>query len=55
MSDQRAIPDEERPFIPEELVPRQESDDPIRAHADDAPEENDDEDDDDTIEVEDLP
>ncbi len=31
MSDPRAIPDEERPFIPEELVPRQDSEDPMRA------------------------
>ncbi|GAT73222.1 hypothetical protein [Microbacterium hydrocarbonoxydans] len=66
MSDPRAIPDEERPFIPEELVPRQESEDPMRADgseaitdaasaesgesADDTSDE-----DDDSIDVEDLP
>lgn len=57
MSDPRAIPEEERPFIPEELVPRQESEDPMRADGsettqvsrDDADEE------DDSIDVEDLP
>lgn len=62
MSDPRAIPDDERPMIPEELVPRQESDDPMRADgaeampdAAESEDRGDDQDDDNTIEVEDLP
>lgn len=58
MSDPRAIPDEERPMVPEELVPRQESDHPVDADhtgagSDRAQSEGDE--DDDTVEVEDLP
>lgn len=56
MSDPRAIPDDERPMIPEELVPRQESDDPMRADgAEGMPDAGKNEDGDDAIEVEDLP
>lgn len=59
MSDPRAIPDEERPMIPEELVPRQESDDPVDAGATAtsgrSESDDDDQDEDDSIDVEDLP
>jgi hypothetical protein len=59
MSDPRAIPDEERPMIPEELVPRQESDDPVDAGATAtsgrSESDADDQDEDVSIDVEDLP
>ncbi|MBO0979099.1 hypothetical protein [Microbacterium sp. SD291] len=61
MSDPRAIPDDERPMIPEELVPRQESEDPMRADGAETPadaaegDDRRDDEDDDSIEVEDLP
>lgn len=60
MSDPRAVPDEERPFIPEESVARQEGDqDPMRADGTRADAEGirepEDEDRDDSIDVEDLP
>ncbi|WP_160298183.1 hypothetical protein [Microbacterium hydrocarbonoxydans] len=58
MSDPRAIPDEERPMVPEELVPRQESDDPVDADhtgAGSDPAHSEGDEDDDTVEVEDLP
>ncbi|WP_217183992.1 hypothetical protein [Streptomyces sp. AC495_CC817] len=56
MSDPRAIPDEERPFIPEELVPRQKSDDPIGPDpGSDEPEDEDDGDGDEEVRIEDLP
>lgn len=55
MSDPRAVPDEERPFIPDELVPRQKSEDPMRADGSETTDRPHDEDDDDAIDVEDLP
>lgn len=56
MSDPRAIPEEERPVIPEELVPHQQGGVPVRANAEpDSEDEEEDDPDDGTIEVEDLP
>lgn len=60
MSDPRAIPGDERPLIPEDLVPRQKSDDPVDAERADATSGGADSEDgehggDDTIDVEDLP
>ncbi|WP_180968940.1 hypothetical protein [Microbacterium aurantiacum] len=53
MSDPHATPEDQRPIIPRDTVPRQESDDPI--HEDPSEPAADGRDEDESIDVEDLP